>query len=106
MCYYSIDYTITSTFSDDGFVTDAKTTPTLFESLQKMTEDCTKGLLPIPFFKFNVIYLTKNSWQTYVNLLLALSVTGVQTKGSACWSVPSDFSVNLLDIKETKEINH
>lgn len=32
---YSIDYTITSTFLDDGFVTDAKTTPTLFESLQK-----------------------------------------------------------------------
>ena len=49
MCYYSINYTITSTFSDDGFVTDAKTTPTLFESLQKMTEDCTEGLLPVPF---------------------------------------------------------
>ena len=49
MCYYSINYTITSTFSDDGFVTDAKTTPTLFESLQKMTEDCTQGLLPVPF---------------------------------------------------------
>lgn len=44
-----INYTITSTFSDDGFVTDAKTTPTLFESLQKMTEDCTEGLLPVPF---------------------------------------------------------
>ena len=57
-------------------------------------------------FKFNVLYLTKNSWQTYLNLLLALGVTGVQTKGSACWSAPSDFSVNLLDIRETKEINH
>lgn len=60
MCYYSIDYTITST--DDGFVTDAKTTPTLFESLQKMTEDCTEGLLPVPFLSsMYFYYLTKNS---------------------------------------------
>lgn len=56
---YSIDYTITSTFLDDGFVTDAKTTPTLFESLQKKGRGLYRRITTSTIFKFNVLYLTK-----------------------------------------------
>lgn len=63
----STEQKILTRVTSEGFVTDAKTSPTLFESL---------------------------------DLLLALGVTGVQTKGSASWH--SSFSVNLTDEKKVQ----